>query len=278
MSSLEKHSEFSGSPVSFRPYLDLALASIQARIEYRWNFLIFIVTLILLYSAQIITVSVIVTRFQSIGGWGLGEIVFLYSMLILVGGIVSSVFTGVLEFGSLVRLGGFDRYLIRPLSPLGQVICMGFDISGLAHLTLALVSFIYANSLVSIPWNFFNQTLFVASILGGVLIMGGIRLIIASIAFFAINNQSLVHLFIFSAREFLLYPVSIYSSGVRFTLTFLFPIAFVNFFPAAYFLNKDTGFHPVFGLLSLPVGVLLFGSGFLLWKRGIRAYESAGGA
>lgn len=259
-------------------YFRLALASIQTRIEYRWNFIIFIFTLLFLYSAQILTVSVIVNRFQTIGGWNLGEIVFLYSILILIGGFVSSFFTGVLEFGSLVRLGNFDRYLIRPLSPLGQVMSMGFDVSGIAHLTLATVTFIYANSLVDIHWGFGNIFFLILTIVAGVLIMGGIRLIIASVAFFAINNQSLVHLFVFSAREFLLYPVSIYSQGVKFSLTFLFPIAFVNFYPASYFLDKDTGFSPWLATMGFPVGLVIFGMGYGLWRRGIRYYESAGGA
>ncbi|MCZ8238108.1 MAG: ABC-2 family transporter protein [Leptospiraceae bacterium] len=259
-------------------YFRLALASIQTRIEYRWNFIIFIFTLLFLYTAQILTVGVIVTRFHTIGGWNLGEIVFLYSILILIGGFVSSLFTGILEFGSLVRLGNFDRYLIRPLSPLGQVMSMGFDISGIAHLTLATITFIYANSLVSIEWNLGNILFLMITIIAGILIMGGIRLIIASVAFFAINNQSLVHLFVFSAREFLLYPVSIYSRSIRFSLTFLFPIAFVNFYPASYFLDKQTGFSPWLATMGLPTGLLIFGMGYGLWKRGIRYYESAGGA
>ncbi|WCL50352.1 ABC transporter permease [Leptospira sp. GIMC2001] len=262
----------------FAIYWDLIKASIQARMEYRWNFFIFIVTLLFLYAAQIITVSVIVNRFKTIGGWSLGEVVFLYSILILVGGIVSSVFTGVLEFGSLVRLGGFDRYLIRPISPLGQVICMGFDVSGIAHLSLGTFTFIYANKLVDIHWGVINIVLLICSLIGGVMIMGGIRILIASVAFFSINNQSLVHLFIFSAREFLLYPASIYTRGVQFSLSFLFPIAFVNFYPAAYFLNKDTGLHPLFGLGTLPIGIAVFSIAMYFWRKGIKAYESAGGA
>jgi ABC-2 type transport system permease protein len=259
-------------------YIRLASASIQERIEYRWNFIIFLSTLLILYTAQIMTVGVIVNRFKTIGGWNMGEIVFLYSILILIGGFVSSLFTGILEFGSLVRLGDFDRLLIRPLSPLGQVIAMGFDISGIAHITLAIITFLYANTLVAIQWNLNNILFLSITILAGILIMGGIRIVIASVAFYAINNQSLVHLFIFSAREFLLYPVSIYSRGVQFSLTFLFPIAFVNYYPVSLFLNKDTGFSPWFGIISLPIGIFLFSLGLVFWRKGIRNYESSGGA
>ena len=39
-------------------------------------------------------------------------------------------------------------------------------------------------------------------------------------------------------QEFTRYPISIYSRGVRLLLTFVVPFAFMNYFPARYFLHK----------------------------------------
>ena len=115
--------------------------------------------------------------------------------------------------------------------------------------------------------------------LGGSLIFAGIRIIIAAIAFWAVNNSSLVHLFVYSSREFLLYPLNIYSGSVKLLLTFLIPLGFINFYPAHYFLNKSTNdlFHPIFIYATFPIGVFIYTISLLIWKIGQNAYESAGG-
>ncbi|MBE7412092.1 MAG: ABC-2 family transporter protein [Leptospiraceae bacterium] len=264
---------------SAHSYLQLALASVKSRMEYRASFFIFLFTLVSFYTAQALTIGIIIHRFKVIGGWSVGEIAFLYSLLILSQGIVSCLFSGVVEFGNFIREGTFDRLLVRPLSPLGQVIASGFELVGLAHLILGLITFFIANSLIRISWSFFDVVIFITVILGGSMILAGIRIIIAAIAFYAVNNNSLVHLFVFSSREFLLYPLNIYSKGVKFLLTFIIPLGFVNFYPAQYFLKKSGEgiFHEYIVYFTLPIGVLLFLISILFWRKGQKDYESAGG-
>ncbi|MCB1179068.1 MAG: ABC-2 family transporter protein [Leptospiraceae bacterium] len=260
-------------------YLRLATASIKSRMEYRASFFIFMGTIIIFYMSQVLTIGVVINRFKNIGGWSMGEMAFLYSLLVLSQGIVSSAFSGLLDFSTMVRDGSFDRFMIRPLSSLGQVIMNGFEITGIAHVLLGIVAVILANSLIEINWTTEKIFMLVLVVLGGSCILAGIRILIASIAFVAINNQSLVHLFVFSSREFLLYPMNIYSGGVRFLLTFILPLGFINFYPAHYFLDKSSNelFHPYFIYLTFPVGVLTLLASLYIWKIGKNSYESAGG-
>ncbi|MBP9886999.1 MAG: ABC-2 family transporter protein [Leptospiraceae bacterium] len=260
-------------------YLRIATASIKSRMEYRASFLIFLFTLLTFYAAQISTIGIVITRFKTIGGWSMGEMAFLYSLLILSQGIVTFIFSGILEFSNHVREGTFDRFLVRPLHPLLQVIMGGFEITGFAHIILGFLTFFMANSLIEVHWNLANAFVFVAVVIGGALILGSIRIIIAAIAFYAVNTNSLVHLFVFSSREFLLYPLNIYSSGLKFLLTFIVPLAFINFYPAHYFLNKsgENLFHPMFVFGTLPIGIVMILFSLWFWHKGQNAYESAGG-
>jgi ABC-2 type transport system permease protein len=260
-------------------YLRIATASIKSRMEYRASFIIFLFTLISYYSAQILTIGVIITRFKSIGGWSMGEMAFLYSLLILSSGIVTFIFSGILEFSEHVRSGTFDRFMVRPLPPLTQVIFSGFEITGIAHVILGFLTFFMANSLIQIEWDFLKIMSFILVVIGGSFILSSIRIIIAAIAFYAVNTNSMVHLFVFSSREFLLYPINIYRVGIKLLLTFIIPLAFVNFYPAHLFLNKsgDTLFHPYLMYFTLPVGIALLIFSFWFWKKGMTAYESAGG-
>lgn len=260
-------------------YLRIATASIKSRIEYRASFIIFLFTLISYYTAQILTISVVITRFKKIGGWSMGEMAFLYSLLILSSGIVTFIFSGILEFSEQVRSGNFDRYLVRPIPPLAHVVFGGFEITGLAHIILGFITFLVANSYTNIVWDINKIFHFVIVVFGASFILSSVRIIIAAIAFYAVNTNSMVHLFVFSSREFLLYPINIYSTAMKILLTFIIPLAFVNFYPAHLFLNKtgETLFHPILVYGTFPIGVILLSFAFFLWKKGMTAYESAGG-
>ena len=264
--------------MSLSVYIKLAVASIKSRMEYKASFIVFLLTVITFYSAQIVTIGVIINRFKTIGGWNIGDMAFLYSLLILSQSNVTFLFSGLLDFSNHVREGTYDRFLIRPVSTLGQILMGGFELSGFAHVAMGIITFLFANSLTNIHWNFLNIFIFILVILGGSMILASIRIIIAAIAFYSINNQALVHLFVFSSREFLLYPINIYRSELKFILTFLIPLGFINFYPAHYFLDK-TGeglFHPYIIFGTFPVGFVLMVVALLFWKNGQKDYESAG--
>lgn len=260
-------------------YLKMILASIASRIEYRASFFIFLFTILAFYLAQILTIIAIIYRFQSIGGWSMGEMAFLYSLLVLSQGIVACSMGGLLEVSDLIRTGNFDRALVRPLSPLLQVIANGFDLTGVVHISLGVLAVVVANRFVKIDWTFTKVLILMLVVLGGSAILASIRIMIAAVAFWAIKTDSLAHLLVFSSREFLLYPVNIYSLPVRILLTFIFPLAFINFYPAHLFLQKDasTLFHPWFIYGTFPVGIFMLIVSILLWKYGQKHYESAGG-
>jgi ABC-2 type transport system permease protein len=73
------------------------------------------------------------------------------------------------------------------------------------------------------------------------------------------------------------YPVSIYGTGVRFLLTFVVPVAFINYYPAGLFLNRPE-YTEVRSLVVIApvVGLGLFALAVALWRRGLAAYSSAG--
>lgn len=217
-------------------------------------------------------------RFKTIGGWQAGEVAFLYALLILSHGIVSSFFSGMTEFSQLIREGTFDRVLLRPLSTLGQILSMKFEPGGLAHLILGIAALVVADRMAGIEWDIITVIFFALAVAGGALILASVRVAVAAVAFFTVSNQGLQHLVVFSAREFLMYPLNIYNSPVRWFLTFLFPLAFVNFYPAHLFLDKEGSilFHPYFAYATLPVGLLWMYMALMLWRAGVRHYGSTG--
>jgi ABC-2 type transport system permease protein len=80
-------------------------------------------------------------------------------------------------------------------------------------------------------------------------------------------------------QDFTRYPISIYTRGVRVVLTFLLPFAFMNYFPATYFLQKtDIGLHlnPAVGLLTPVIGVAWVAAAYTFWRVGLLHYQGTG--
>ncbi|MDR4503757.1 MAG: ABC-2 family transporter protein [Candidatus Scalindua sp.] len=259
-------------------YLAIIITSLRARMEYKTSFLFYIFAILIFYIGQIALLLVVLNQFHEIQGWSLGEMAFLYTLLAMAHGFTNLIFSQLIQFDEMIISGGFDRVLVRPLSPLGQVIFSRFEISTVAHLVMGFAALWFSTHISGIEWTLKKIALFPVVVIGGVLIAGAIRLMVSAVAFWTLRNRSLVHTAVFSSREFIVYPVSIYNTGVQFFLTFVFPIAFINFYPAHLFLDRsgDDLLHPALEMGTPVVGIILFSISLVVWKYGVNHYQSSG--
>jgi len=263
---------------TIRIYLTLFATSIKARMEYKASFLFYIFAIMTFYIGQIGLLFVLLNRFHQIKGWTMGEMVFLYSLHAFAYGLTNLIFSQLINFDKMVVDGEFDRVLVRPLSPLGQIIFSKFEISTVAHLIIGFTALYFGTHLAGIEWTLRKILLFPVIVGGGVLIAGGIRLTVTAVAFWTLRNRSLVHTVIFSSKEFINYPVNIYNMGMQFFLTFIFPIAFINFYPAHFFLDRSGEglLHPALEMGTPIVGIIVFIVSVFTWKVGVNHYQSTG--
>jgi len=151
-------------------------------------------------------------------------------------------------------------------------------VSTAAHLIIGFTALYFGSHFADIEWTLYKVLLFPVIVMGGVMIAGGIRLIVTAVAFWTLRNRSLVHTVIFSSKEFINYPVNIYNMGMQFFLTFIFPIAFINFYPAHFFLDRSgTGLlHPALEMGTPIVGIIVITVSIFSWKAGVNHYQSTG--
>lgn len=263
---------------TFKIYLTLIATSIKARMEYKTSFLFYIFAILSFYVGQLGLLFVLLNRFQHIQGWTMGEMAFLYCLLTFAHGFTNLIFSQLIHFDQMIVSGEFDRTLVRPLSPLGQVIFSKFEASSVAHLIIGFTALYFGSHLAGIVWTPKKILLLPLIVLGGVLIAGGIRLMVTAVAFWTLRNRSLVHTIIFSSKEFIIYPVTIYNTGMQFFLTFVFPIAFINFYPAHLFLDRsgENLLHPALEMGTPLVGIIVFTISIFTWRAGVNHYQSSG--
>jgi ABC-2 type transport system permease protein len=259
-------------------YIQYWRINLLTLLEYRANFAMWFVFTIVYHGVALGALYVTMLQFPSMNGWNFREMFFLYALWMTGHELHNALFFNVINVPEFVREGRFDRFLVRPLDALFQVLTVPQQQipDGLVLATITLIFAIFVSGVHTDAIFFIFVPLVVA---GGALIDLGISLAIATISFWFIRVDTLRWVVMSLEQDFTRYPISIYSRGVRLVLAFVFPFAFMNYFPATYFLGKtDTGLHlsPIAGLLTPAVGLAWFGVSYLFWREGLRHYQGTG--
>lgn len=251
----------------------------KAWFQYKVDALLRSLAVFLRESTGIIAIYFALLKFDTLNGWNLSEMLFLFSLLFLTYGIMILFFTGLRDFGWTVRNGGFDRFLLRPRGVLFQLIFMNADwFAAIGHGGLGIVLFVLSAGRVGIQWTFFRVLYYLFALAGGVLIQGAIFLFLATLNIYLLETNSLKEVFYWDMRKFAGYPISIFNRWIQICMIYIVPFAFVNYFPAQYLLRKpDMQQYPQIYLYLTPaVGALLFFAAYLFWRYSLRYYKSSG--
>src|SRR5665811_2260776 len=98
------------------------------------------------------------------------------------------------ELDDLVRNGTFDRFLVRPLNPLIQVLTRRFSVNTLGDVLTAIGILTFASSIAHLSWTPAHILFAAAAVLGGALIEGALALTISSLSFRFVEVLSLIHI------------------------------------------------------------------------------------
>lgn len=253
--------------------------TIRSWFQYRVDALLRSVAVFLRESAGVIAIYFTLLKFDDLNGWGLQEMMFLYSLLFLTYGILIIFFTGLRDFGAMVRTGKFDRYILRPRGLLFQMIFVNADwFAAVGHGGLGILLFVITAGRVGIRWTPGTILYYVLAVAGGVLIQGAIFLFLATLNIFLLETGSLKELLYYDPRKFAGYPISIFHKVIQGFMIYVVPMAFVNYFPAQFLLRKPdmAGFPEIFLYLTPAVGAGMYLLSYLFWRFGLRYYKSSG--
>jgi ABC-2 type transport system permease protein len=263
---------------ALRLYLVLMGAGLRGSLQYRTNFVIWIVTGLVYQLTGFVFIWVVLTRFQAIAGWTLGEVAFLYGLRLLGHGTYMLVFGRLIFIEFLVREAQFDRFLVRPLPVLLQVMTREFPVNAIGDFGGGAILFIAANSLVGVDWSAPAVLYLVLTVIGAALVETGIALAITAFNFRFLSTRGVVRLVDDIFSNFGNYPIRIFGGLLQFLLTFALPVAFIAYLPATVLLGRtgELAIHPAFAYLAPVAGVVIFSLAYRFWRSEIRHYQSSG--
>lgn len=255
--------------------------NLKIALEYKFDRLMIAIAVFCREMAGVLVMVLLLTRFVSIRGWQMNEMLFLYSFLFLSYSLVVLLFTGIRDFEDLVYSGELDRFLLRPLGIIFQVISSKVDYcAALGHGAIGVMLLLKTSGALGIEWSFINIVYFILNLLGGAVIQASLFMLSSCFSFWTLKTTGIRNLLFFNSRKVAAYPLSFYPGAIRCLLTFTIPFAFVNYFPALFFLKKpETAMFPGIYMYMTPfIACILFILVYAVWKRGLKRYSSSGNA
>lgn len=252
-------------------YVKYRAQMLKARMANRHDFFIYIFCDFIIQALGIVFFWSLFSRIPDLKGWRYEQVLLIFGLSQLSYGLFGLLFDGMYNFGNILYTGQFDSVLIRPFHPLFQMAIRGTGDLGGLFTGAGLVAYAAAQGV-------FHPSFI--SILVLLLFMGSAALlylflysIIAGMSFFLDNISGTLLSFFGALKQFGEYPLNIYPPVVKVVLTFLIPIGYVGFYPAAYFMEGSFTRY----MLLQPLVVTCFGcTALLLWRAGIRRYKSTG--
>ena len=259
-------------------YIAFSKVTFITQLEYRMAYILRTFGKMVNWFSGFVMIMVLLSKFQSMGGWSMYEILFLYAMNELSYALGSTFFIRPCQrLPRYIQSGNFDQVLTKPVNPLLYMICMEVSAGYTSNYIIGIVVMVICFTKLSIALSVGKIIWLVIVILGGACIHAAGHLATSVPAFWMIKNSSLANLFYRSPMRFIEYPLTIYNTVIQGILTFVLPYAFISFYPAQYFLGKEaTLFHPALQFMTPLVGAVLLGGAYLFWLKGLNSYKSSG--
>jgi ABC-2 type transport system permease protein len=249
---------------------------VRASMAYPASFWMLAVGSFVMTGLDFAAILVIFGRVDSLGGFTLHQVAFLYAGT-GVGIAFGDFAVGRVErLGSMIRLGRLDTMMTKPVPLLVQVLADEFALRRLARILQAGLVFAWAATFVD--WSPARVAVAGSMVVCGSLIFSGLFVSLATIQFWTIDSAEMANAFTYGGNSLTQYPLSIYPSELVKVLTFAVPIAFVNWYPSLYVLGVPDPFGlPSWLQYAAPVAaVVVLAATALVWRTGVRHYRSTG--
>ena len=241
-------------------------------LEYRANFWVQMLESTVNLIVALGGLAVVFAHTETLAGWSPNQLIALVGIYTLVAGFIRLVISPSLErFMADVREGTLDFTIIKPVDAQLLVSIQRIEIWKMVDIVLGFGVIGVALVRMGQEIGFVDTAVFGIAIFAGVVIVYSFWLMLATLAFWFVRTENLLVIFdaMYKAAR---WPVTIYPGWLRFTLTFMVPIAFAVTVPAEGLTGKLAT-----NTLLLAVGLALaiFVVARLFWRFGIRFYSGA---
>ncbi|MFZ2016884.1 MAG: ABC transporter permease [Nocardioides sp.] len=257
-------------------YVAISRLWVRASLEYPVSFWTMTVGGVFSTGIDFIGIWVMFTHLTTYGGFTLREMGFLYGSSQLGIGIADLVVGNVERIGQQVRMGRLDAMMTKPVPLLVQVCSDQFQLRRISRVVQGAAVLTWASW--TVDWTPTKVLVLVGMVVCGGVIFFGAFVAFSCVQFWTTDASEFANAFTYGGATLLTYPLTVFPQRIVLGLTFLLPLAFVNWYPSLYILGRSSSSTlPQWLEFASPVAALVMVAVTMTaWRAGVRHYTSTG--
>ena len=214
-------------------------------------------------------------RFGRVGEWSVERLLLVYAMAATSFGLAKTFCRGLDNFPfRMVRGGDFDRLLLRPRSLCLQASASVFHLHRAAQPVVGLALILWSLWRQDIAPTPLRVLILVLALAGGFATYTGVFAMTSGISFFTVKAVDWITVFTNASCQVARIPHPYLPGALKDLFTFFMPLLVAAYYPAAVACGWGESLWTAF--LALPAGLAFLGLGLVVWRFGIRHYQSTG--
>jgi ABC-2 type transport system permease protein len=254
-------------------YLKFAKFSMMIETEYRWSFFLEIMVELAFFTATLTGLAVLLSNVTTLAGWTRAELYVLYGVNMIFSELLlgTSFINSLRDLPDKIRRGDIDLVLVKPMNSLFAVSLTRPYFASLPSLLSGVFVASYGFYTGHLSFSPISLLSFLLLLGMGLIIGYSLGVIISSLTFWIAGATPLPRIaeqVTFQSKH----PFDIYSGVWRTVFFWVIPTGLMVSFPSSALLGKSSG---IVMLQSFVVAIVFLSLARLVWKRGLKVYDSA---
>ena len=254
-------------------YIKFFSMHLKSQMQYKASFFITVAANVLVSLGSLVGIIFMFTRFNEVAGFTFEDILLCFAILLAAFSLAETFGRGFDLFPQMLGNGEFDRALVRPRPIIFMVLSMKMEFVRVARAVTAAMIFAYVIPNSHIIWTWARVVTLILMVLCGAIVFFGLFVIYAAFTFFTIEGLEFMNIFTNGGQEHGRYPFSIYGRGVLKFLTYIVPLALVQYYPLLFLLGHEDG---LFYMLVPLLATLFLIPAYGFFRFGLSRYKSTG--
>lgn len=261
-----------------RAYALLSWAWVRVSMSYRASFVMLTLAQFLVTGLDFVAIVIMFSAVDALGGFSLAEVAFLYGGAGICLGLADLLLGNIERLGERIRTGTLDAMLVRPVPLYAQMCSDEFALRRLGRITQAAGVLVWSVLALDVDWTPAKVLTVPYLVVFGTAIFLAFFTLGAAFQFWTTDSSQVSHAFTYGGNALAQYPLTIYPLEAVRALTFVVPLAFVNWYPSLFVLDRpDPLGLPAAMQFASPVAALALAVvAWLAWRAGVRRYRSTG--
>jgi ABC-2 type transport system permease protein len=246
--------------------------NIQMSLAYRADMVVNILLNLMWLGWELLSLGIIFSNTETIGGWGFGELIGLLGVFRLVHTLMMAlIWPNTEKFNQSIRDGSMDYTLLQPVNSMFLVTFSRVTVWRAWDLVLSVVLIVIGINASGATTTPLSILTFLLLTISGAVVIYSLWIVLIALTFWFTkfdNNVTILQALLDAGR----YPVTVYPVWLRILVTFIIPIAIATTVPLQG-LRGELHFSQV--LMFIAIGIASFLVASQVWKRGLKQYSGA---